>query len=353
MLKKDFQTYKTSAKKKSFFTFSMLLTCLSVCVLLCIHLYISFIPTSTYTSSHILTIPAKSTVHNIAIKLKEKRLIHSVNHFKLMTKLFNKEHQFKAGYFKLPKKINQHHLIVLLTTHQGNHNLVKITIPEGFSIEQIAKTLEEKSICNAKDFEIFCHTNAKETFKKTFPFLQNIPLTTIEGYLFPETYFFKPQESIYIVTKKMLSEFNKQLFLPYQKNQPSNSSYSFQDLLSLASIIQKESRIESEMTTISSVYHNRLKKNMRLQADPTVVYALGKSYKDRVYYKDLEVKSPYNTYRVKGLPPTPIASPGKKAFNAALNPKDTPYLFFVAKPDGRHHFTKTYKEHTAYQRLNR
>ena len=104
------------------------------------------------------------------------------------------------------------------------------------------------------------------------------------------------------------------------------------------------------MPLISSVFYNRLKKRMRLSSDPTVVYALGKSYKDRVYYKDTKVKSPYNTYKVWGLPPTPIASPGKKAFEAACYPLNSPYLFFVAKKDGSHFFSKTYKEHLAFQK---
>ena len=147
----------------------------------------------------------------------------------------------------------------------------------------------------------------------------------------------------------MLTQFNNQIYTPYKTNNKTYK-YSFHQLTTLASMIQKESRINSEMPRISSVFYNRLKKRMRLESDPTVVYALGKTYKDKVYYKDLETKSPYNTYRVGGFPPTPIASPGTKAFKAALNPETTPYLFFVAQKNGYHHFTKTYKEHLAIQR---
>ena len=115
-------------------------------------------------------------------------------------------------------------------------------------------------------------------------------------------------------------------------------------------MIEKESRVISEMPRISSVFYNRLRKRMRLSSDPTVVYALGKSYKDRVYYKDLKIKSPYNTYRVGGFPPSPIASPGQMAFKAACNPESTTFLFFVAMKDGRHYFSNTYQEHLAFQR---
>ena len=115
-------------------------------------------------------------------------------------------------------------------------------------------------------------------------------------------------------------------------------------------MIEKEARSKTDMPKISSVFYNRLNKKMRLASDPTVVYALGMTHKKRVYYKDLEVKSPYNTYKVKGLPPTPIASFGKKAFQAALEPIKTPYLFFVATKNGKHHFSKTYQEHLAAQR---
>lgn len=322
---------------------------IGVITLLTCWAFLSYFPKSTTVKNNIIHIPKASSVHQISNILKTKNLIHSSQYFKLMTKIKNKDHLFKAGYFKLPKKVSQAILIELLTSTSGHHLLKKVTIPEGFSIIQIATKLEEKDICDAEKFATFAHTKAKDHFKEKFMFLSNIPLPTIEGYLFPETYFFQPNESITVIINSMLTEFKKNIYIPYT-DLPKPLKYNFHELVTLASMIEKESRVRNEMPTISSVFYNRLNKKMRLASDPTIVYALGKSYKDKVYYKDLKIKSPYNTYRVGGFPPTPIASSGKKAFQAACFPAKTPYLFFVAKKDGTHYFSKTYQEHLAFQR---
>ena len=191
--------------------------------------YLSFVPKSNYDTHHILHIPPKSSVHDIAVILKSKKLIHSINYFKLTTKLAKLDTQFKAGYFSLPPVINQRRLTHILTTQYGNHNLIKITIPEGFSIAEIAARLEKNNICKAYDFETFCHKNAKTLFQSTYPFLNQIPLTTIEGYLFPETYFFKHDEAIKTVVSTMLKQFNKEIYLTY-KDVFKNHKYSFHDL---------------------------------------------------------------------------------------------------------------------------
>ena len=182
--------------------------------------------------------------------------------------------------------------------------------------------------------------------------LNKINVTSINsvGY-FTDPYYFKQNEPIEVIIKTMLDQFSINIWQPFQKETRfKNLRYTFHELLTLSSMIQKESRVITEMPMISSVFYNRLKKRMRLASDPTVVYALGKSYKDRVYYKDLKIKSPYNTYRVGGFPPTPIAAVGLDAFRAACFPETSPYLFFVAKPDGSHYFSRTYQEHLAIQR---
>ena len=322
----------------------------TIVVALFTFIYLSFFPASTHDKSYILHIPTGSNVGDITHILAEKHLIHSKRFFKLVIRVMKADRKLRAGYFLIPPSINQQSLIYVLINESGSHNLTKITIPEGFSITQIAERLASHNICNKNEFELFAHQQAKTVFKNSFPFLANIPKDTIEGYLFPETYFFQESDSPKKIIKQMLLEFDKQLYKPFQANNKTYP-YSFHQLLTLASMIQKESRKLYEMPQISSVFYNRIKKRMYLASDPTVVYALGKSYKNRVYYKDLEIKSPYNTYRRLGFPPTPIASPGTKAFFAACNPDTTPYLFFVAKPDGSHHFSKTYDEHLEIQRI--
>jgi len=331
--------------------FSIIVTgAISLFLVLLTVLYLSFFPASSYDKSYILHIPQNSTVNDIARIISEKRLIHSKTFFKLVTRLMKADRKLRAGYFLIPKSINQQNLIYLLTNDSGSHNLIKVTIPEGFSITQIADRLDKLNICFKEDFEVFAHKKAKAIFKEDFPFLSTIPLDTIEGYLFPETYFFQESDSPKKIIRQMLLEFDKKIYKPFITANKTYR-YSFHQLMTLASMIQKESRKLYEMPQISSVFYNRIKKRMYLASDPTVVYALGKSYKDRVYYKDLEIKSPYNTYRRLGFPPSPIASPGVKAFFAACNPIKSPYLFFVAKPDGSHHFSKTYEEHLEIQRV--
>ena len=315
-----------------------------------IFIYLSFFPASTHDKPYILHIPVASSVSDIAEILADNHLIHSKRFFKLVIRFMNADTKLRAGHFLIPQSINQQSLITLLINDSGSHNLIKVTIPEGFSINQIAERLASHNICFKDDFETFAHSKAKTIFKDAFPFLSDIPKDTIEGYLFPETYFFQESASPKKIVEQMLREFNKRIYIPFQKEAKSYP-YSFHNLVTLASMIQKESRKLYEMPQISSVFYNRIKKRMYLASDPTVVYALGKSYKDRVYYKDLEIKSPYNTYGRLGFPPTPIASPGKKAFFAACNPDQTSYLFFVAKPDGSHHFSKTYDEHLEIQRI--
>ena len=173
----------------------------------------------------------------------------------------------------------------VLTTQSGSYELNRITIPEGFSLQQISALLEEKNICLASEFLDYATTQAKKDFEDLYPYLKERPnYTTIEGYLFPETYHFKQNEPIKNIVQTMLREFHKHISVPF-KDQIEKSKLNFNEIMTLASMIEKETRRTKEIFKISSVYHNRLNKGMRLECDPTVVYALGKSYKDESYTK--------------------------------------------------------------------
>ena len=328
---------------------SVIVFFISLSLILATVLYLFIIPNSTKKTNQVIHIPEKSYATDISNILYENNIIKSKLAYKIYLKLTDKETVLRSGNFLVSPHMSLSKITDILCNDSGDYYLIKVTIPEGFSIQQIASTLEEKEIINQKDFITYVKYHAKEEFIATYPFLNNFTLQSLEGYLFPETYYFRKNENKKIITNIMLKEFKKNIIDPFENRITLNKLNSHQ-LSTLASMIEKEARKQNDMPKISSVFYNRLKKNMPLASDPTIVYALGKPYKKRVYYKDLEIKSPYNTYKNKGLPPTPIASFGVQAFEAALNPISTPYLFFVAKKNGTHHFSRTYQEHLAAQR---
>lgn len=257
--------------------------------------------------------------------------------FKLYLKFKNQGKNIKAGYYELKGEYSIITLVELLES--GKEKLYRFTIPEGYSLEQIAdKLAAEGKISKEKFYEEL--NNVKD-----FPY--PVPNGNFEGYFYPETYnfseYFKEREII----KTILGEFLKKF--PPEKYPDKEEFYK---KLIMASIIEKEAVKSDEKPVIASAFYNRMRKGMTLSSDATVNYVFGYA-KRRIYYKDLAVESPYNTYKYKGLPPAPIANPDIKSVEAAYNPADTNYLFFVAKGDGYHYFSRTYAEHLEFQRNNR
>lgn len=257
--------------------------------------------------------------------------------FKLYLKFKNQGKNIKAGYYELKGEYSIITLVELLES--GKEKLYRFTIPEGYSLEQIAdKLAAEGKISKEKFYEEL--NNVKD-----FPY--PVPNGNFEGYFYPETYnfseYFKEREII----KTILGEFLKKF--PPEKYPDKEEFYK---KLIMASIIEKEAVKSDEKPVIASAFYNRMRKGMTLSSDATVNYVFGYA-KRRIYYKDLAVESPYNTYKYKGLPPAPIANPDIKSVEAAYNPADTDYLFFVAKGDGYHYFSRTYAEHLEFQRNNR
>lgn len=257
--------------------------------------------------------------------------------FKLYLKFKNQGKNIKAGYYELKGEYSIITLVELLES--GKEKLYRFTIPEGYSLEQIAdKLAAEGKISKEKFYEEL--NNIKD-----FPY--PVPNGNFEGYFYPETYnfseYFKEREII----KTILGEFLKKF--PPEKYSDKEEFYK---KLIMASIIEKEAVKSDEKPVIASAFYNRMRKGMTLSSDATVNYVFGYA-KRRIYYKDLAVESPYNTYKYKGLPPAPIANPDIKSVEAAYNPADTDYLFFVAKGDGYHYFSRTYAEHLEFQRNNR
>jgi UPF0755 protein len=183
-------------------------------------------------------------------------------------------------------------------------------------------------------------------FMVSLGFQQNALPPTLEGYLYPDTYFFNKTISPEDMTRQMVRKF----FSVWSKEFDTRATQlgmTRHQVVTLASIVEKETGAPNERPMISSVFHNRLKKHMRLQSDPTTIYGIWKRYKGNIHKRDLLESTPYNTYTVAALPVGPISNPGVEAIRAALHPAESPYLFFVSHNDGTHEFTKTFGEHTA------
>lgn len=218
---------------------------------------------------------------------------------------------------------------------------IKVTLPEGLTLPEIAAVLESKGIVEAAAFLEYT-----ENAQLDFDYLPVIgSLNRLEGFLFPETYQMDPGWDEAKVTDLLLKQFDK-IWKKEWQQRADELGMNTLEIITLASIIEREARVDTDRPLISGVFHNRLAIDMLLQSCATVQFVLGER-KEILTYADLEIESPYNTYKYKGLPPGPIACPGQLSIEAALYPEDSDYLFFVAKPDGSHHFSKTLAEHEA------
>lgn len=240
----------------------------------------------------------------------------------------------KAGHYEFKGNYSYGDLLSIL--EEGRDKYTSLTIPEGYTILEIGELLESKGYGNVKKLN--------EALKniKDFPYLT--PKGNFQGYLYPETYYFSGEITPEKVAKRMLKEF---LIKFPPKDYPDKEIFYKQ--LIMASILEREAQIATEKPIMASVFYNRLKKGMKLASDATVNFAYDYK-KKRMYYKDLKIDSPYNTYMYKGLPPGPIANPDYESVMAAINPAKTKYLFFVATGGGHHTFTKTYREHLEVQK---
>ena len=255
--------------------------------------------------------------------------------FKVLGRVKGDDRNIKPGTYLLKRGTPWKDILNALN---GGHGLVNtITIPEGFTLQQIVPLLAQTLHVPVDSVE----AAVKDTAQLA---RLDIPTKTLEGYLFPDTYAFPEGTTARQAVSEMVKRFERE-WKPEWNARLTTLALNRNDIVTLASIIEKEARRSEERPVISAVYHNRLKNRMLLQADPTVQYALGK-HTPRVLLKDLEVESPYNTYKHTGLPPGPIASPGKPSIVAALNPANVPYTYFVAHPDGHHEFTTNFAAHS-------
>ena len=281
-----------------------------------------------------VTIPQGATLRVAADSLARAGVVLYPRFFRVYASFRRGDRAIKAGTYML--RPHEGWGTVLDALRRGKGLVRIVTIPEGFSIGQIAPLLESK-LGQPAD-------SVKAAVSDTALLHQlDVPTKTLEGYLFPDTYTFAEGTTSRTAVDMMVRRF-EQVWKPEWTARLDSIHLSRNDVMALASIVEKEARLPEERPVIAAVYLNRMRDGMLLQADPTVQYALGK-HVARVFYKDLEVESPYNTYKHKGLPPGPVGSPGKPSIEAALYPANVPFEYFVAFPDGHHEFRKDLAAH--------
>jgi len=273
------------------------------------------------------------TLNKVSKELSHQGLIRSSSAFQAIALLQEKQKLIMVGEYNISPSMLPMEILQRITS--GKTILHPVTIPEGYRIIEIGDILEKNGLA---DKEMFI----KQT--KNIELLKGIAKISLEGYLFPETYHFGKFTNEKSIVKIMVDTFQERALNKKFLNRASEMGFSYHEIITLASLIEKETGKDSERKQISSVFHNRLKKNMLLQTDPTVIYAI-ENFDGNIKKRHLKIDSPYNTYRYKGLPPGPISSPGLKSIIAALYPANTSNLYFVSRRDGSHQFSSTLNEH--------
>ena len=282
------------------------------------------------------SINKNENAYQVAYRLDSLKILNGSKLFLIASKFLFLDKSLKPGNYNLSDITNMKGLLLRLTN--PNYDYVSITIPEGWTIDQISQKLESTNLIDIEIFDSLC---------SDYQFINSLgfeEINNLEGYLFPDTYFISSQQHEEEIIRMMAKKF--QDIIKSKNLQFKNHKFDFHDLLILASIIQGEAVSEDEMKTISSVFHNRLNKKMFLDANATIQYIVpGKNR--RLMNKDLEIDSKYNTYKYKGLPPGPINNPGLDAIIAACYPDKTQFIYFVKNPDsfGEHIFSETFNNH--------
>ena len=287
------------------------------------------------THAHVV-VPRGASMREVSSTLEQSRVIRAPRLFRAYASVGGKDRLIKPGTYSL--QLNAGWKTALNTLVSGSSVVHSVTIPEGYDLRQITPLLAKTLGVPEDSVEAAV---ADTTWQRTL----DLPLKSLEGYLFPATYSFADGTTAREAVKAMIEAFEAAWKdIPNTAARLQAMAISRHDAITMASIIETEAKRAEERVIISAVYWNRVKIGMLLQADPTVQYALP-AHVARVLYKDLEVDSKFNTYKYAGLPPGPIASPGRASIEAALNPANVPYLYFVAHPDGHHEFRTTGAQH--------
>ncbi|MBW1840936.1 MAG: endolytic transglycosylase MltG [Deltaproteobacteria bacterium] len=316
-----------------------ILTILFVLICVATSLYLDLLiygkePAGTEPGEQVVTITPGQRFKAFAVMLHEAGIIAHPIKFELFARIKGLDKQIKAGEYILSSAMSPEKILDIMVG--GKVRLYRLTIPEGYNLRQVSRTVAESGFGTETDF-------FKTAVDPTLAGKQGIDADTFEGYLFPDTYYFPKDATPETIISTMTRRF-RAVFRPEWEDQARAIGFSIHQVVTLASIIEKETGTPSERPIISSVFHNRLKRKMRLASDPTVIYGI-KDFDGNITRKHLKTPTPYNTYTIKGLPPGPIANTGEASLKAALYPDDTRFLYFVSKKDRTHQFSTNIKDH--------
>jgi UPF0755 protein len=283
------------------------------------------------------------SIMQVGTQLEKKKLIRDDLFFAAYAMVKGQAKALKPGVYEIPPGTDVNGILDIFS--HAKNNVMRLTIPEGYTVDQIAEELQKKRV----DKEAFYRAVNQRTYR--YPFLRQINSSSkrkylLEGYLYPSTYNLSKNTDPEKLVDKMLDQFQQEMDREQVLQKLKAKNMTVDEWVTIASIVEREGQVKDELPRIAGVIYNRLKTGRKLQVDATVQYALGKQ-KERLYFKDLKVRSPYNTYLYPGLPPGPISNPGKQALEAALNPEKHQYFFYVTRKDGsgRHYFARTEAEH--------
>ncbi len=271
---------------------------------------------------------------SVVNKLKDRGVILNERFFTLWARLWALDKKIHWGVYRFDLPIAPREVLDRMVLGRGLFR--RITIPEGLALNEIADLLSREGATGEEKF-------LKEARSTEILSLLGLEHNRIEGYLFPDTYYFPVSATERDILTAMVEQF-QEIFTPMMERQAKKLGLSRHEVVTLASLVEKEAGVEAERPLVSAVFHNRLKRNIPLQSDPTVIYGL-KGFTGKLRRKDLQNPSPYNTYLIRGLPPGPICNPGLSSLRAALFPAHVSYLYFVSKNDGTHFFSETIREH--------
>jgi UPF0755 protein len=285
-------------------------------------------------TEHHLIVPPGQSLAATAEMLQRHQMISNAFKFRMLARLEGYDRRLKAGEYSLSSSMSPRDILERMA--KGLVRLHRLTVPEGFTMMQIADQVGKAELAPAVDI-------LQRAQDPAYARARGINAPSLEGYLFPETYFFPRTVTPDGIIAAMLQAF-RSAFPPEWERRAAELGFTVHEAVTLASIIEKETGDPSERSLISSVFHNRLKRGMRLETDPTVIYGIT-NFDGNLTRKHLETPTPFNTYIIRGLPPGPIASPGRDALKAALYPAQTDYVFFVSKNNGTHHFSTNLADH--------
>lgn len=314
-------------------TVLFLLFCVAVSVYLELLIY-GKKPAGTKPDGQVVTIAPGQRFQVFSAMLHDAGIIENPTKFELFARIKGYDKQIKAGEYFFSPSLSPEKILDIAV--RGKVRLHRLTIPEGYNLRQIAMTVEASGFGTETDF-LKAATDSARVRKN------GIDADAFEGYLFPDTYYFPKGATPDQIISAMVKHFWT-VFGPEWQKRAKDLGFSVHQIVTLASIIEKETGTPYERPIISSVFHNRLQRNMRLESDPTVIYGI-ENFDGNITRKHLNTTTAYNTYRINGLPPGPIANTGAASIEAALFPADTPYLYFVSKRDRTHHFSTSINDH--------